>query len=120
MSIKQKLFCFKLLCLLLCLNTASVEARTFTTNISSESNRALTLEKEQSVFHKNILQPQVVQFVAIQKHTVKPINLGCSILFSGEKMQFSLQKTGQTNTILQDANRCESVSRFLFPYHFFW
>lgn len=120
MSTKQQLFCFKLLFLLLCFNASSVKAGTFATNNQSTSERTLTLNKEESAFHKNMLQPQVVHVSAMPEHIVKSVNSGFAVLFYSERKHLLLQPNGQTNVFLQDANRCESVSRLLFPFHYFW
>jgi hypothetical protein len=79
-----------------------------------------SLNKNESGFHKNMLQPQVVHVNAAQEHLVKLVNpVVCTLCFSNNDLLL-LQPPTQTKIILQDVDRCESVSKLLFPYHFFW
>ncbi|MGC4041156.1 MAG: hypothetical protein QM710_10315 [Flavobacterium sp.] len=81
---------------------------------------ALSLNKIENSFHKNMLQPQVVHVNMVTEDSVKPISSGYAVLFFYENTALSLPLTGQTNQTLQDCNRCESVSKLLFPFHYFW
>lgn len=109
----------KLLALLLLISNIAVAKPTIAKNGLPEKG-ALSLNKTEQAFHKNMLQPQVVHFSTGSEDSVKPITPGYATLFFDGTASFLQQAAGQANQILQDADRCESVSKLLFPFHYFW
>jgi hypothetical protein len=79
-----------------------------------------TFSNSADSFHKNMLQPQMANVNVTSEHPVKQVNFGDGIIFCDRKFGFLQQPSGQLCFILQDVNRCENVSRLLFPHHFFW
>ena len=117
---KLKLLSFAKIFALLLLLSYSVSAKTGNTSVELEKNQPLNLTKSSGNLHQNMLQPQVVHVSILPEHSVKPITSGFGILFVGYQSDLLLRPTAQATEILQDVDRCESVSKFLFPYHFFW
>lgn len=115
----------KLLALLLLISYTAVAKPTVSKNELPEKG-ALNLSKTEHCHaepveaHKNMLQPQVVHLSTGSEDSVKPITSAYVALPFYGTASFSLQATGQANQILQDADRCESVSKLLFPFHYFW
>ncbi len=118
MSKKQFLALGKLWLLLLLLSN-SVAAKTALVDNVQDSKSVLLFNAE-NVVHKDGLQPQVPSVRIISEHQAKPISFGFAALSYADSIRLVLGYVGPTQVLLQDANRCESVSRFLFPYHFFW
>lgn len=108
----------KMLTLLLFISS-SVSAKSFSVNEFQNKGKE-TLNKVDHSFHKNMLQPQVIHVTITSEPSVKPINFGFVALLFDEKALLAVKSSGQTNELLQDANRCESVSKLLFPFHNFW
>lgn len=119
MSTKKLLTFGKILALLLLISFSVTAKTTFAPN-EFQNPKTLDFSKEQTALNNNMLQPQVVHVSVTTEHSVKLTNSSFGVLFYGEKPSVTLRPFGQTNVILQDANRCESVSRLLFPYHLFW
>lgn len=119
MSTKKFIVFGKMLTLLL-LISYSVSAGTTSATNHLQDNPIENLNKAEHSFHKNMLQPQVVHVSMLPEHSVKPVQAAYSDLFYSESNSLLLQPTEQTNLVLQDADRCESVSRLLFPFHSFW
>jgi hypothetical protein len=115
----KKFLAFGTLLALLLLTGFSVIAKTVG-NTEFQEQQTKNLNKTAHTFHKNMLQPQVVHITIMPEHSVKPVNPGFGVFFYSDTTLLLLQPTPQVNVILQDENRCESVSHFLFPYHFFW
>lgn len=105
---------------LLLLISYSVVAKTAVTTNEFQDKETLTLNKAQHSFHKNMLQTQVMHVSIASEHLVKPSNSGYVALLFNDKASLLLQTSRQKNTFLQDVNRCESVSKLLFPFHDFW
>lgn len=80
----------------------------------------LSLNEARHTFHKNMLQPQTLHVTIANEHPVKSISLGYAVLFLQEQTVFAVKARSKTTAILQDENRCESVSKLLFPFHNFW
>ena len=118
MSTKKFILFGKMLALLLLINS-TVSAKSFIANEFQDKGN-VTLNKSEHSFHKNMLQPQVVHVSITSEPSVKPINSGFVALLFNEKTSLVLKPNEQANVILQDADRCESVSRLLFPFHIFW
>lgn len=117
---KMKFLSFVKILALLLLASCSVVAKNGNAANEFQQHQSLKLNKTADNLHKNMLQPQVVHVSILTEHPVKPIASGLGILFIGFQSHLLLQPTLLANEILQDADRCESVSKFLFPYHFFW
>jgi hypothetical protein len=119
MSTKKFLTFGKILALLM-LISYSVTAKSVRYTNEFQEHQTLTLNKPSDNFHKNMLQPQVVHVSMMMEHSVKLVNPIVGILFAGYDTDLLCLPTAQTHVILQDVNRCKSVSPLLFPYHFFW
>lgn len=119
MSTKKFLAFGKILALLLLISYSVIAKPTVIPN-GLQDQGTVSFNKAEQSFHKNMLQPQVVHVSMMPEHSVKPINTAYGDLFYCDSTCLLLQPTTQTHLILQDANRCESVSRLLFPFHFFW
>jgi len=119
MSVKP-LLAFGKLWLLLLLLSNPVAAKTIMADDSAQDAKTVTLLKADEVIHKDGLQPQVPSVRIISEHHAKPINFGYAALSDDDSASLVLGYVGSTQVLLQDANRCESVSRLIFPYHFFW
>ncbi len=119
MSIKQFLAFGKLYLLLLLLSNP-VAAKTVMANNDVQNSKSVSFFNAEDVFHKDGLQPQVPSVRIISEHHAKPISFGYTAFSYDDSVRLVLGYVGPTQVLLQDANRCESVSRFLFPYHFFW
>lgn len=104
---------------LLLLISSSVSAKSFIAH-DFQDNQTENLNKAAHSFHENMLQPQVVHVSITSEHSGKPVHTALNDLFYSESNHLVLQPLGQTNVVLQDANRCESVSKLLFPFHVFW
>lgn len=83
-------------------------------------SKAVSVFETEDTLHKEGLQPQIPSVRIISEHQAKPIVLGYNAIYYEVRVGLALGYAGTTQVLLQDANRCESVSRFLFPYHFFW
>lgn len=118
MSAKQFIVLGKLLVLLLFSNGAF--ANTLMPFEGSQDSKAVMLYQTGDTLHKDGLQPQVPSGRILSEHQAKPFSLGYPVFEYDESTRLVLGYVGPTVVFLQDANRCESVSRFLFPYHFFW
>lgn len=116
----QKFLAFGKMLTLLMLISYSVTAKSVGYTAEFQKNRALTLSKPADSFHKNMLQPQVVHVTMMMEHLGKVVHPIVGILFTGYDTDLLSLPSAQTHVLLQDANRCESVSPLLFPYHFFW
>ena len=118
MSAKQILVLGRLWVLLLFSNGAI--ANTLMPFEYNQDSKAVTLYQTEDAIHKDSLQPQVPSVRILSEHQAKPLSLGYPVSEYNESTSLVLGYVGPTQVLLQDANRCESVSRFLFPYHFFW
>lgn len=118
MSAKQFIVLGKLWVLLLLGNGPF--ANTVMSFDKAQQSKAVTLFEAEDTLHKEGLQPQIPSVRIISEHQAKPISFGYPELAYEVNIGLALGFTGPTQVLLQDANRCESVSRFLFPYHFFW
>lgn len=117
MSAKKLILLAKILLLFL-LTSNPAAAKTAIHNNDVSGKEALC--KSGHSFHQNMLQPQTVHFSIANEHQLKPVSLGYAALFLQEQLSFAVNPRSKTTTILQDTNRCESVSRLLFPFHNFW
>lgn len=118
MSLKQFIVLGKLWVLLLFGNGAFANI-VLPCNDISVSIAVAVFETEDSL-HKEGLQPQIPSIRIISEHQAKPVVFGYFALSYETNVSLVLGYSGPTQVLLQDANRCESVSRFLFPHHFFW
>ena len=109
----------KLWLLLLLLSNIAVANTSMVVKPCQESKTVTLFEAETSL-HKEGLQPQLPSFRIISEHHAKPISFGHSELFYDFDSRLIPESVGLIQVFLQDVNRCENVSRFLFPYHFFW
>ena len=82
--------------------------------------KTVTLFETEDSIHKEGLQPQIPSVRILTEHQSKPISFGYPELIYEVNVDLVKGFTGLTQVLIQDANRCESVSRFLFSYHFFW
>lgn len=119
MDTKQFLALRKLWLLLLLLSNIAVAHTSMVIEPCQESKTVTLFEAETSL-HKEGLQPQIPSFRIISEHHAKPISFGYPELFYDADCHFVTKSVGLIQVFLQDVNRCESVSPFLFPYHFFW
>ena len=119
MSTKKFLTFGKILALLM-LISYSVTAKSVSYTNEFQEHQTLTLNKPSDNFHKNMLQPRVAHVSMMMEHSVKLVSPIVGILFSGYDTNLLSFPAAQTHIILQDVNRCKSVSPLLFPYHFFW
>lgn len=119
MALRKFIAFGKLLALLLLFSSTAV-AKPLATKKDFHEKGTLALNKAEQAFHKNMLQPQVVHVSTASEDSVKPITPGYAALLFHENAVLLQQTTGQANEILQDADRCESVSKLLFPFHYFW
>lgn len=119
MALRKFIAFGKLLALLLLFSGTAV-ARPLAAQEDFREKGALSLNKAEQAFHKNMLQPQVVHVSIASEDSVKPITPGYAALLFHDNASLLKQTAGQANEILQDADRCESVSRLLFPFHYFW
>ena len=117
MSIKPILALGKLWLLFLLVSNP-VAARTIAA-CSDQDSKTETFFKAGDSVHKDGLQPQAPSVRIISEQHAKPLSLGWPVT-EYENACLVLGYTGNTVFLLQDVNRCESVSRFLFPYHIFW
>lgn len=119
MSTKRFISFGKLLALLLLIGYSVAAKASIATN-EFQDTRKVIVDKAENSFHKNMLQPQVVHVSMTPEHSVKTVHSGYFGLLFSESNPLLLKPFGQTQTILQDMDRCESVSRLLFPFHYFW
>lgn len=119
MSIKRFLSFGKLLALLLFISY-SVAAKASIATDEFQDTRKVVVDKAGDTFHKNMLQPQVVHVGMTPEHSLKTVHSGYLGLLFSDSITLQLSVVGQTQSILQDVDRCESVSRLLFPFHYFW
>ncbi|WP_284652415.1 hypothetical protein [Flavobacterium terrisoli] len=118
MSAKQFIVLGKLWVLLLFGNSAF--ANTVMPFGEQQESKAVTLYKAVETLHKDGLQPQVPSVRIISEQQAKSFSLGYPVIGLYESVRLVPGYVGPTVVLLQDADRCKSVSRFLFPYHFFW
>ncbi|WP_333600244.1 hypothetical protein [Flavobacterium sp.] len=118
MSVKQCIAFSKLWVLLLCFSNLVV-AKTPAVDKHLQDTQTEAFLKAGYSLSKDLLQPQTFSRV-LSEHSVTPLPLGCAVLQYDEKLRLILGYKGTTVLLVQDADRCESVSHFLFPYHFFW
>lgn len=118
MSIKKFIAFGKVLTFLLLLSS-SVSAKALAA-YELPQNGALAINKAEHSFHKNMLEPQTVHVSITNEHLAKPTSLGYVTLLSNGSSLSTLKPIGKATAFLQDADRCESVSRLLFPFHNFW
>lgn len=81
---------------------------------------ARTELKSNFSFHKESLQQETYQLgVKFERTSVVKMfqNLG---FFTSDFIESSFFRIENLFLDIQDVNRCQSVSIFLFPYHFFW
>ncbi|TBX69140.1 hypothetical protein EZL74_07105 [Flavobacterium silvisoli] len=89
--------------------------------IAPKGSKEVSLFKAGHSFTKDLLQPQGLSTARLTSEQVaKPMPFGYTVLQYDEITRLVLGFLGTTTAVLQDTNRCESVSRLLFPYHFFW
>lgn len=116
----KKYLSFLQLLTLLLLTTYSVAGTSMGTTALVQRPSTENLNDSESDFHRNMLQQQVVHLTAQPEQGGKLLHSGFGILPVSSTHFSAVQPTTSATTILQDVNRCESVSRLLFPYHFFW
>ena len=119
MFTKKPLTFGKILALLLLISFSVVSKAAVTTN-EFQNQRKVSVSATDYSFHKNMLQPQVVHVSMVLEHSAKPLQSGAAVLFYSDIISLPLQPLGQIQVSLQDVNRCESVSKLLFPFHYFW
>ncbi len=119
MDLRKFITFSKILALLLLIST-SANAKSTVAKNEFNPKKALNFNKDEQAFHRNMLQPQTAHISVGTEDSVKPINSGYFALLLSENVSSATQYIGHTNEILQDANRCESVSKLLFPFHYFW
>lgn len=89
--------------------------------IAPNTSKEVSLFKAGHSFAKDLLQPQALSTAGIaSEHAAKPMPFGYAALAYDENTRLVLGFVGTTTVVLQDTNRCESVSRLLFPFHIFW
>ncbi len=119
MSAKKILILGKVWLLLLLFSNILAAKPVLDTEI--KSTQEVSLFKAGHSFTKDILQPQGLSTARLASEQVaKPMPFGYAVLQYDEITRLVLGYVGTTTTVLQDTNRCESVSRLLFPFHFFW
>ncbi len=118
--LSRKFIGFGKLFALLLLVSFSASAGTTITVAESHNKRAVMLDKEGFSFHKNMLQPQVVHVSMMPEQSIKPILIGYNAILYPGSTYLPVQPIGRVKLFIQDADRCESVSRLLFPFHSFW
>lgn len=118
MSTRRFISFVKLLALLLFVSF-SVTAKTDMVTNEFPQKKVLFGKTEHS-FHKNMLQPQVVHVTVATEHSIKPISPVYFGFLSNVNISLVPCSLGRTSSIFQDVDRCESVSRLLFPFHNFW
>ncbi len=116
----RKFLTFSKIFTLLLLISGSMAAKSVRTVNEFQQQPKESLNKTESGLHTNMLQPHVIHVNAIPEHLLKQVHSGFGILFFSDTNLLLLQPLLPTKVILQDVNRCESVSQLLFPYHFFW
>lgn len=115
----RKFLAFGKVLVLLLLISCSVHAKAaIDTKFSTKEIE--TFNKAESSLHKNMLQTQVVHVTVMHEQPSKPVKGVSGDFPFCDNTYLLLQLPGQTNIVLQDADRCESVSRLLFPFHNFW
>lgn len=119
MSTKRFITLGKLLALLLFISY-SVSGKVSIATNEFQDTRKVTVDKSEHSFHKNMLQPQVVHVSIMPEHSLKTVQSSYLALLLNDSITLQFEPVGQTQSILQDVNRCESVSRLLFPFHCFW
>ena len=117
MSAKKFIVFGKMLALLL-LISGSVSAKAAVTTMDFQN--PASLNKAGYELHKNMLQPQFVHITASTEHSAKPTLFGYAAALFNENARTAARPTLTPSLFLQDADRCETVSRLLFPYHIFW
>lgn len=118
--LSRKLIGFGKLFALLLLFSFSASAGTPIDVSQSHNKRTVTLDKAAHSFHNNMLQPQVAHVNSMPEQSVKPILSSYSAFFDTGSTYLPVQPTGRAKLFVQDADRCEGVSRLLFPFHTFW
>ena len=117
---KKQYVTFSKLLLLLLLVSVSVAAKTAVPQKQLPKTDTTSLTKTTHSLHHNMLQPQVVHVSVTSEQPVKPVLSDYVAWFYGNSIVLTGQPKAQTRVFLQDADRCESVSRLLFPFHSFW
>src|SRR6478672_6919604 len=116
----RKLLSYVQLLTLLLLTGYSVAGKSVSTTSDFKPHTSERFNTSESDFHRNMLQTQVVHITALPDTGGKLLVSGFGMLpFSTPGLVAAVPFTPTTN-FLQDVDRCESVSRLLFPYHFFW
>jgi hypothetical protein len=118
--ITRKFITFAKVLTLLLLVSFSVGAKTTVVVNETTEKGNLSLNKASHSYHQNMLQPQVVHVSITSEHSVKPISIGYAAFLFSERPALIIHPVGQSKELLQDTDRCESVSRLLFPFHYFW
>lgn len=119
MSIRKFIALGKLLSLLLFVSYSVAAKVPIAVNELQDAGK-LTFEKTEHSFHENMLQPKVAHVGMTSEHSIKTVNSSYLGLLFSDSITLQLLSVGQTQIILQDVDRCESVSRLLFPFHYFW
>jgi hypothetical protein len=89
--------------------------------VAPQDSKEVSLFNAGHSFTKDLLQPQGVSTAGVaSEQAAKPMPFGYAALAYDESIRLVLGYVGTTTEVLQDANRCESVSRLLFPFHIFW
>ena len=118
--LSRKFIGFGKLFVLLLLISFSASAGTTITVTESHDKQTGMVDKAGHSFHKNMLQPQAAHVSMVPEQSVKPILNSYSAFFYTGSTCLPLHPTGQAKLFIQDEDRCESVSRLLFPFHSFW
>src|SRR4051812_16307900 len=87
--------------------------------ITEFHQQQLSLNKAADSVHENMLQTAIVHISMVSAQPVKAANPGFGILAGSCNVCLLLHPAAPA-IVTQDADRCESVSRLLFPYHIFW
>jgi len=119
MSVQQRITGYKFWILLLLFSTGAI-AKSAVGVTHSQAVKTLSLTKAQHRLSKDLLQPQSGTSRLLTEHSDTPVVSGYAVLSSNNGKYLLLGYVGTTVALLQDTNRCESVSRLLFPYHIFW
>ena len=118
MSVKPYIALAKLWLLLLLVSNTAVAGNTASTQ--DLASKPVTIFDASETLHKNMLQPQAMSLRVLSEHTIKPISFGDFVFPATPISATTYQFTKPTVAFSQDADRCESVSRLLFPFHVFW
>ncbi|WP_162126107.1 hypothetical protein [Flavobacterium phycosphaerae] len=86
----------------------------------AQETKTVMLVKGKHALTKELLQPQVLTVRTGVEPTAKPMPAGYVAITSDDELTLAINAVGTTTILLQDVNRCQSVSLLLFPYHIFW